>query len=276
MQSSTNPAKSKLVAIVVALSNRPGLTPSEEISLKHLRHYLGKYDKYIVVPDTLDFRLPDFDAKPFSGRYFGSAEAHKQLLFSTEYYEAFADYEFILTYHLDALVFSDELEAWCECGYDFIGPPWVIHDDAPYVGNEEYEGRVGNGGFSLKRVDSFLKVLNSDRYAIDPEEYWNRYHAGSSLASRIYNFPNKLRMRSHRYNNAKWELARWERSEELFIANRAVHYYPEFKIAPFDAALRFGFECVPEYCYELNGNKLPFGCHAWGRYDRKFWEQYML
>ena len=276
MHNLNNSAKSKLVAIVVALSNRPVLTPSEEVSLKHLRHYLGKYDKYIVVPDTLDFRLPDFVVKPFADRYFGSAEAHKQLLFSTEYYQAFADYEFILTYHLDALVFSDELEAWCECGYDFIGPPWVIHDDAPYAGNKEYEGRVGNGGFSLKRVDSFLKVLNSDRYAIDPEEYWKKHYAGSSLASRIYNFPRKLRMTSHRYNNAKWELARWDKSEELFIANRAVHYYPEFKIAPFDVALRFGFECVPEYCYELNGHKLPFGCHAWERYDRKFWEQYML
>ena len=71
-------------------------------------------------------------------------------------------------------------------------------------------------------------------------------------------------------------MERWERSEELFIADRASYYYPEFTIAPLDEALRFGFECVPRYCYELNGNRLPFGCHAWERYDREFWEQFVL
>jgi hypothetical protein len=25
--------------------------------------------------------------------------------------------------------------------------------------------------------------------------------------------------------------------------------------------------------YELNGHELPFGCHAWERYDRAFWEE---
>ena len=45
----------KKVAIVVALSNRAYLTPEEEISLKHLRHFLGRYDKYLVMPKSLDF-----------------------------------------------------------------------------------------------------------------------------------------------------------------------------------------------------------------------------
>jgi hypothetical protein len=33
---------------------------------------------------------------------------------------------------------------------------------------------------------------------------------------------------------------------------------------------------APRLCFELNGRKLPFGCHAWQRYDRGFWEPYLL
>jgi hypothetical protein len=62
----------------------------------------------------------------------------------------------------------------------------------------------------------------------------------------------------------------------MFWANRGSHYYPGFKLAPIEVALKFGFECVPRYCYRLNNNELPFGCHAWEKYDKKFWEPFLL
>lgn len=72
-------------------------------------------------------------------------------------------------------------------------------------------------------------------------------------------------------------MAKWDSLiEESFWTNRAMHYYPEFKIAPLELALRFSFECVPRYCFEKNNNNLPFGCHAWQKYDKKFWEPYLL
>jgi hypothetical protein len=266
----------KQVAIVVALFNRPYLTPDEEISLRHLRHYLGKYDKYLLMPESLDFGLDDFDVIRFGNQYFGSTAAHKRLMFSTEYYRAFSDYEYMLTYHLDALVFSDQLQEWCDRNYDFIGPPWIKHRDTPYYGDTLYENRVGNSGFSLKKVSSFLKVLNSRRRAIDPGVYWERHHSHRSLPARMRYYPKKLLMGSSRFNNSRWELDRWTDPEELFIANRASYYYPDFSIAPLDVALQFGFECAPRYCYDRNRQQLPFGCHAWERYDREFWEQFIL
>lgn len=268
--------KSKRVAILVALSNRDYLTDTEQISLKHLLHYLGHYDKYIIIPEGLDFSLPGFYSARFDDKYFGSADAHRDLLLSPCYYQAFSNYEFILSYHLDALVFSDQLQEWCDRDYDFVGSPWVKHKDAPYYGNSSFEGKVGNGGFSLKKVRSFLKIFNSTEYAIAPDEYWNKYHAHKQLPGRILQWPKKMVMKSHRYNNVQWETKHWERNDDLFIADRARHYYPEFRIAPLDIALRFGFECVPRHCYELNDHRLPFGCHAWERYDREFWEQFLL
>ena len=268
--------RNKLVAIVVPLSNRPELTRSEQISLRHLRHYLGSYDKYMVVPNSLKVDFPDFGIKHFDDNYFGSAEAHKKMLFNRQYYEAFGDYKFLLTYHLDALVFSDQLKEWCERDFDFIGPPWIVHNDSPNAGIPALQGKVGNGGFSLKKISSFLKVFDSRKRAVDPDEYWRRISSSSSGMQRLTNLPKKYLMRFHRFNNVRWELARYRHSEELFLVKRAQHYYPEFCIPSVEIALSFGFETVPRYCYELNNHQLPFGCHAWERYDRDFWEPYLL
>jgi hypothetical protein len=107
-----NPEKEpeELVAIVVAHSNRAHITPAEEISLQHLNHFLGTYDKYLLIPESLDFELPGLTAKHFDNRFFGSVDAHVRMLFSPEYYQTFSDYKYNLTYHLDSLVFSDQLE----------------------------------------------------------------------------------------------------------------------------------------------------------------------
>ena len=67
----------------------------------------------------------------------------------------------------------DALDEWCAAGYDFIGAPWLICADTPHITAE----KVGNGGFSLRRVSSFLRVLRSRRYFIEPEDYWREYAA---------------------------------------------------------------------------------------------------
>lgn len=58
----TNKA-TKEVAIVVPLSDRKDLTPEEEISYRHLMHYLGGYDKYMLAPRSLQVHYPDFVIK---------------------------------------------------------------------------------------------------------------------------------------------------------------------------------------------------------------------
>ncbi len=265
----------KLVAIVVPLSNRDQLTPGEEVSLKHLTHYLGKYDKYFLMPESLRFERPGFKIERFSDKYFGSADAHLKLLFSPKLYERFIDYKYILIYQLDALVFSDQLKEWCDRDFDFIGAPWIKHKDAVYYGNPAYEGKVGNSGFALKKVESFLKIFNSKRYSVDPTEYKEQlYKTNNSKKISIYvkKWLKHLKM----FNGVKWELARYKLSEERFLVSRGSHYYPGFNIAPLETALEFSFECVPRYCYEQNNYRLPFGCHAWQRYDEEFWKPYLL
>ena len=266
---------SKLVAIVIPMSNRAELTPDEEISFRHLLYFLGKYDRYLVVPRNLQVSSRGSGIKRFDNKFFGSIKAHNKLMLSNIFYKSFVDYKYILIYHLDSLVFSDQLTQWCEMDYDFIGSPWIKHDEAPYHGMPVYEGKVGNGGFSLRKVKSFLKVINSKEYFIKPSEYW-KYYASKPWHIQCLNYYKKILKRFTMFNNAKLELSRFKDNEEAFWANRAKHYYSDFKIPSVNTALRFGFECVPRYCFEKNSYNLPFGCHAWQKYDRAFWEPYLL
>lgn len=268
---------SKLVAIVVPLSNRKEFTPEEEISLSHLIHFLGKYDKYFMAPEGLQIDYSGFGIKYFDKRFFGSAAANNRLWLSphAEFYKSFIDYKYILIYHLDSLVFSDQLTQWCGLDFDSIASPWIKHKDAPYAGKQQ-EGKVGNGGFSLRKVESFLKVINSSRYSIEPAKYWEMHYASKPKLEQYLNLPKKILKYLKIFNNVKWEMSRYRLNEDYFWASRATYYYPEFKIAPLEIALRFAFECVPRYCFKKNNYNLPFGCHAWHKYDREFWESYLL
>ena len=260
------------VAVVVPMSFREEMTPEEVISCRHLTHHLSKYDKYAVVPRGSKIRLPGLDLREFGPEYFGSAAAHNRLMLSQHFYERFTDYEFLLVYHLDSLVFSDQLEEWCAREFDFIGPPWLPGPDTPWV----VRPGVGNGGFCLRRTASLLRVLNSDRYWQDPEEFWMAFCRNRSLPSRFVNLPRKYVKYIRRFNGVERQISKWDDNEDRFWAQYATHYDPGFRIAPVDTALRFAFEADPRKCLELNGGKLPFGCHGWFRYDRAFWEPFLI
>lgn len=261
-----------MVAVVVPLSNRQELAAEEQISLRHLVHFLGKYDKYMVAPYDLSVEHSGFRIKRFPARFFGSPEAHKKLSFSPRFYKEFKEYKYILMYHLDALVFSDQLMQWCEMELDYIGPPWLNCDDSPWV----KVPRVGNSGFSLRKVESFLNVIYSPRYTVDPRKYWDDLCASRPPHIRYLNLPRKYLKRLRMFNGARWHMARWRKNDDHFWSDQAGYYYPDFRVAPLEIGLRFAFEVAPHRCFEMNNRQLPFGCHAWPRYDRAFWEPYLL
>jgi hypothetical protein len=268
----------KLVAIAIPLSNREGFNGGEKMSLKHLNHFLGEYDRYFIAPPHLSVTLQEgIKLKVFEPHFFGSVDAHRRLLFSKQFYKAFAEYEFLLIYHLDALVFSNELEYWCNQGFDYIAPPWITHKDAPYAGMPEFENKVGNGGFSLRRIDSFLKVLKSRRLWQSPNaRLLNIFQSNIKTPYKLKAAIKALHLFIPQLNGINNELDAYKAPEDHFWANRATYYSPDFKIASVSEALPFAFECVPRYCYDITHNTLPFGCHAWERYDKAFWLPFLL
>jgi hypothetical protein len=84
-----------------------------------------------------------------------------------------------------------------------------------------------------------------------------------------------LRVITEARRGVDWYTSHYTLNEDKFWSFRAKLFEPLFRIAPVEKALEFSFECFPRYCYELNGRRLPFGCHAWAKHDRSFWEQFI-
>jgi hypothetical protein len=268
--SSAGTLDASLVAVIVPF-HRAELSDDERVSLLHLDRFLGSYERFLVMPEGLRAGLDGFGCKRFANRFFESRRGYSQLMLSREFYRSFSMYEYILVYQLDCLVFSDELVAWCEKGYDYIGAVHTIHG----------ETMVGNGGFSLRRIPGFLAVLNSKKKAVDPVDYWNRNWAHRPVLERWRSLPRRYVKHFRRFNGVQWEIRRLNRvdygwPEDWFWSLGAKKYWPSFRIAPNEAGLRFAFSEEPEEAFAMNGRHIPFGCHGWDRYGRQFWEQYLL
>jgi len=141
------------------------------------------------------------------------------------------------------------------------------------------------GGLSIIRVAAALQVLH-ERFRIEPEKFWEERFAGffKGLLA-LLRHPRRLTpqwLRNSFTRPLQKRLQRLDKMEvlvrnnDLFWSYRAVEYVPGFRIADWRTGLRFAFEACPRQCFELNDRKLPFGCHAWAKYDRAFWEPYLL
>jgi Protein of unknown function (DUF5672) len=273
-----------LAAVVTPVVKLP-LSAEEEISLRHLRKYLGGFDRYIIDLQSLPKEFSDFALRPFPIHYFKDRFGYNRLLLKEKFYRAFAEYEYILIYQLDCLVFASNLEEWCWKDWDYVGAPWLINIEDPTKGFSA----VGNGGLSLRRVRSALAVLTSKQLLEDPKERGGKTGRRSKLIyERLESAPRLKRMivegktflhRCGYHNNVRWltrKLAEWKHHEDLFWAFEAPKIVTQFHIPDPREALEFSFELAPRYCFQINSGRLPFGCHAWFRYDREFWEPFLL
>jgi len=210
----------------------------EKISLHLVNNILVKYAKVFIAPRSLQFdygdEYHDFGVEYFDDVYFTSTEAYSKLLLSEEFYMRFSKYKFLLIYQLDALVFSDQLEYFCQLNYDYIG---AYFPDNGKI--RSYLGCVGNGGFSLRKIDATLQLLKNTKELLE-----------------IHKFS------SH-----------WQKYEDRFFSYCGAKKINGFISAPMDVAIAFSFDTEVHKCYRRNGRKLPFGCHEWFKIDIEFYKK---
>lgn len=156
----------KKFCIVVPIYQK--LTPVELLSVKQLIAITKfKYDIYLVHPDNIDNEVIKiiYDIsedwknhlfeKCFSDEFFKSTETYSELLETNNFWQQFADYEYVYIYQTDCWLFRDEFEYWCDRQFDYIGGP-IIAVNA----NWKNVPVVGNGGFSLRRVSKFIEMTS--------------------------------------------------------------------------------------------------------------------
>jgi hypothetical protein len=256
------------VHIVIPIC-RPVLSADERLSLHQAYHIFASTPITIIKPATLDLSailvdFPRLQVEEFDPAYFTSKTSYNSLMLSCELYKRFLHLDYILIYQLDAFVFRDELAEWCNKGYDYIGAPWLqkpIHSNRFYRIGSAFKsvvlrclgkfipdrnisrGKVGNGGFSLRRISSHFAVVTGA-----PECVHN--YIALSKHSRFY--------------------------EDVFWAVEAPQIDPTFRIAPLKEALQFSFDKNPALCYRRNHHRLPFGCHGFNkRKSKHFWKKFI-
>lgn len=251
------------VAIVVPF-HRSSVNEDERISLRQLFKHLAPYDKYLVIPEGLrpDFS-ESFKIKTFPEKYFSSYLAHNwNFRISREFHEAFLDYDYILTYELDSLVFSDQLLDWCQKGYDYIGAPWLAQQH-PWLRGDA----VGNGGLSLKHIRHSLRVINKRQ-----SFFASLRHIKEALGRNFRTwFYERYYAGKYKFDAAMKRKLEDELAQDVFWGMQAKSWDPDFKVAPVHEALRFSFEMMPEECLKRTKGQLPFGCHGWTKH-REFWQ----
>lgn len=277
------------VAVVIPVYKNI-LSENEVKSLSQCAQILNKHPIIFVCPDSLDISFYDnfcksknlnFKFEKFHDKYFKGIKGYNSLLSGAGFYKRFTEYEYILIYQLDAWVFRDELLYWCAQGYDYIGAPWFegIHlaDE-----NSKLLEFGGNGGLSLRKVNSFIQVLNIFplklffKYVMNWEEIYKKYKK-RRLISNILNFPRFLWLRYGYKNLLFYYFKNYEQiHEDIFFTTIIPLVNPNFKIAPSRIAMYFSFETFPGRLYKETNNKLPFGCHGWEKQDPDFWREFII
>jgi hypothetical protein len=253
------------------------LTADEEVSLASIRRHLGRYEICFVAPESLDLAgilQGGEEVVRFPDEFFSGIAGYNRLLKSSGFYKRFKRYDYILIAQLDCLIFSGNLDEWMSQGWDYLAAPWFKGFSEDCTSGL---WRVGNGGLSLRRVSSHLRVL---RQKLVKGTIYPRFGNSYWKESRTWGYAGLYRklgwmaglFTSRQRSTVEEELDFYPYNEDVFWSIEAQKFDSSFTVATAKEALPFAFEVDPRWCYELNGRKLPFGCHAWGRYDRGFWE----
>lgn len=94
-----------------------------------------------------------YNIKVFPKKFF-TLQGYNEFLKLPDLYLSFKDFDYMLTYQADCLVFKKSLDYWIKKKYDYVGAPWFILDNKK---NIKFLA-IGNGGLSLRKIDTFIKV----------------------------------------------------------------------------------------------------------------------
>jgi hypothetical protein len=260
--------------VILTLSHKEVFSPYEVISLKQCHKILRNHDTYFVCPKGLDTSgyAAQLGFEPkfhfIKAKWLSSYELSNRFKTLPYLYREFSNYDYILFHEPDAFIFKDELLEWCHKGYDYIGAPWLeglakATPIAPYIG-------VGNSGLSLRKVSSHINLQHRFYRVKTTSEYW-KYYQRMNWKGRLYHFPEQLFGYLFK-NSFHYLLNDFSDNEDEFWGIYVPRKYKWFKIAPVSEALKFSMEVQPRRMFADNNNELPFGCHAWWRYDLAFWK----
>jgi len=232
------------VALLIPIY-KPQIAGLELFSLQHSLNVLKpERQVHLICPHSFDYSFytnlfPNASIVAFNDSFFQSVGSYSRLLLNEFFYDSFKNYEFVLISQTDAILLRDELDYWCDSGYDYIGAPWpnslkiTVNTDKYKDLDRRVSCPVGNGGLSLRRVAKCIQLIKE--------------------------FPE-----------ASTKFAGNRINEDLFFSIFGT-LSDNFSVPDRITASRFSMEISPDYFSFLNSGKAPMGGHAWWKYDVHFW-----
>ncbi len=261
----------KAACVVIPIHNKFP-TDFELISFQQCFKILGKHPIYIIAPEGIDLTeyikcINNFQTIFINAKWQSNVVNYNKLKLSRFFYNLFKEYKYLLTYELDAFVFKDELLDWCNKDYDYIGAPW-FENFTEASATSEMIG-VGNSGFSLRKISIIDTLIINAGY----KDLYTSPGGGWAFLKSLVIDPF-VKYYSLLSENVVIQNQR-DISEDLFLYYSAKKIIPDYRPAPIEEAINFSFEVNPSVLFQLNNFKLPFGCHAWWRYDVEFWKPHI-
>jgi len=259
----------KVKPAVVIPTHQESLNADEYISLRQCQKVLGKRDIFLLAPNNININVyhdifPNLKTILVPPDLMKDIGAYNRMMISPLIFNHLSNYSHVLIHEPDALVLKDELDYWCNQKLDYIGAPWVEYCPAT---KNHIPKQVGNFGFSLINIESANTIfLNNSRWF--------------TLTMIIRELLRGLRGRKGAFQmtiKACGSAGLLSNASELFKDHCDIFWSftvpksePWFKIAKPEQAAYFAWEKHPNSCYEFCKQKIPFGIHAWSKYDREF------
>lgn len=143
---------------VAIISYKERIEGLEEASFKRcLEVFGGKRKIKLIFPKGASTEYYEkysdlLEIEAVNKKWLSSKDSYNKMCCNKNFWKIFTDYEYVLIYQTDCWVFKDDLDKYINMGYDWYGAPW------PFWGND-----VGNGGFSLRKVQKMIDICEKHR-----------------------------------------------------------------------------------------------------------------
>lgn len=261
--------------IVIVPTHLEMLEEDQAMVLRHNAQVLSDYPIEIVLPNSCapDWYEAFFAREGINGtvrlvksEYFGSAAAVNKMGTDPMFYRLYQSYKYMLICHLDAWLFEDQLTKWIARDDDFIGAPLFLPD----VGRGHFMRRMApygcNGGLSLRRIDTCIRVLEDFRPGFN---FFRVIQAVWFLArNRRFDFIVILwRLLRLLWTDWQGTCIKYNIYEDVFFTIIAPMMGARIKVTPSHVAMRFSCEVnYDQIQKERLGQTPPFGIHGIDKY----------
>ena len=266
-------AGQRLVTVVIPLYTL-NLSETELLALRQCFKVLGHHDIAIIKPESLNISTlpaliggdPHYRVEAFEDSYFAGREGYNRLMLSTDLYRRFLDSRYIFIHQSDVYVFKDELEQWCQRGYDYIGAPWL-----PAIGD------VSGWNLPRRAIYMMRRLVGKRHTSSHPINLKYKVGNGGCSLRHTRHLHDVSIQLSEALSLAASDSSTSENFEDVVWSVRVNELLPgALLIAPYQEAVHFSIESHPTMAMRLTGGQLPMATHAFARRrNRAFWRQHI-